>query len=277
MTEKLEHNVLIIPDVHCRAFWKADIERFRNEIESGSIEVVFMGDYLDPYGFEQEEGIAETVEKGIEMLKEIIELAKKHKNVHLLLGNHDFHYFDDEYAKHIYLCRYCTHFAEKIKSLFRDNKDVFSLAWDCFIDDTLVLFTHAGVLKGWVDMCFEGNTIKRPDADFMNNLLETGNVLPLAMIGPDRGGKAFSVGSPIWADYQEHIYGWLLEQALNRRKQIVYKDKIYQIFAHNLSEPGCYPESLDNYEINEHFAMLDARKSFILEPDGKIKEARKVE
>ena len=56
-----------------------------------------------------------------------------------------------------------------------------------------------------------------------------------------------------------------------------YKDKIYQIFAHNLSEPGRYPESLDNYEINEHFAMLDARKSFILEPDGKIKEARKVE
>ena len=104
MTEKLQHRVLIIPDVHCRAFWKADIERFRNEIESDSIEVVFMGDYLDPYGFEQEEGIAETVEKGIEMMKEIIELAKKHKNVHLLLGNHDFHYFDDGYAKHIYIC-----------------------------------------------------------------------------------------------------------------------------------------------------------------------------
>ena len=146
--------------------------------------------------------------------------------MHLLLGNHDFHYFDDEYVKHIYLCRYCTHFAKKIKSLFRDNKDVFSLAWDCLINDTLVLFTHAGVLKGWVDMCFEGNTIKRPDADFMNNLLETGNVLPLAMISPDRGGRAFSVGSPIWADYQEHIYGWLLEQTPDRRKQIVYKDKI---------------------------------------------------
>ena len=40
MTEKLEHRVLIIPDVHCRAFWKADIERFRNEIESSQTDCV---------------------------------------------------------------------------------------------------------------------------------------------------------------------------------------------------------------------------------------------
>ena len=273
MTEKLQHRVLIIPDVHCRAFWKYSVERFKDEIDSGSMDVVFLGDYLDPYGFEIEDGTVQSITNGIKLFKEIIELAKTHKNVHLLLGNHDLHYFNDEYAEHIYKYRYCWQFADKIKSIFKENKDLFLLAWDCFIDDTLVLFTHAGVLKLWVDFCFPKNNITRPDAEYLNNMLTTGNVLPLAMVGPERGGIGRSVGSPIWADYQEHIYGWLYERVPNRTKQEVYKDKIYQIFAHNLSNPGQYPESLDKYDINEHFAMLDARRSFILEPDGEIKEA----
>lgn len=270
----MKKRILIIPDVHCRPFWKADVERFRQDIDAGTMEVVFMGDYLDPYPFEIPEDIATGVLGGIKMLKEIIDLARTHKNVHLLLGNHDFHYVNDEYADHIYKCRYCSQFEDKIKPLFRDNLDLFSMAWECTVRRTLFLFTHAGVLKSWVDQAFPGNDIKRPNAALLNNMLATGNVLPFAMVGPERGGWGRCAGSPIWADAQEHVYGWLLEKNPNRRRQEVYKDRIYQVFAHNLSFPGQYPESFDKYEINEHFAMLDARRSFIMEPDGTIHEAR---
>ena len=39
--------IAIIPDVHGRQFWKDVIPR-KDEFEK----IIFLGDYLDPYGFE---------------------------------------------------------------------------------------------------------------------------------------------------------------------------------------------------------------------------------
>ena len=71
--------MIIIPDVHGRTFWKEAVKGRENE------EIVFLGDYIDPYGYE---GI--TPEEGIIALEDIIKFKQDHpNNVHLLLGNHD--------------------------------------------------------------------------------------------------------------------------------------------------------------------------------------------
>ena len=75
----MNNKVLVIPDVHGRRFWKKPCENIDNYDK-----VIFLGDYLDPYGFE---GI--TVDDAIENFKEIIDFKKKNsEKVIMLLGNH---------------------------------------------------------------------------------------------------------------------------------------------------------------------------------------------
>ena len=76
-------DILIIPDVHGRSFWREPVtsEEFDH--------IVFLGDYLDPY---PQEGI--TQRQAFENFKEIVELKQSApKQVTLLLGNHDMHYY----------------------------------------------------------------------------------------------------------------------------------------------------------------------------------------
>ena len=281
MTKLLEHNVLIIPDVHGRVFWKRAIEQYMSDIESGNIEVVFLGDYLDPYPDEIEDEIAYGVIGSLKQLKEtFIPLAKKYpNNVHLLLGNHDLQYYSYEFAKYLPRCRYSHTHEDKIIKVFEDDKDLFHLAWDCYVGDVLYLFSHAGVLKSWVDYFFKDNKIKRPNADFLNNIIENSmnDISALSSVGPCRGGMFRIPGSPVWADAEEHLWGWKYEEYPNRVRQEVYKDKIYQIFGHTRTLPSgnnLYDnrDSLDKYYIGEHWAMLDARRCFVMDINGNIKE-----
>ena len=38
--------IIIIPDVHGRTFWREAIEKYRNKENT---QIIFLGDYLDPY------------------------------------------------------------------------------------------------------------------------------------------------------------------------------------------------------------------------------------
>ena len=68
--------MLIVPDVHGRTFWK--------DVIDSNLPVVFLGDYTDPYPQEEI-----SKKQTIDNFKEIIEFAKENKNrVTLLLGNH---------------------------------------------------------------------------------------------------------------------------------------------------------------------------------------------
>lgn len=118
----------IIPDVHGRPFWRKIKEKI-NDVDK----VIFLGDYLDPYGYE---GI--TSESAIEEFKEIIQFKVDNPDkVILLLGNHD--------------CAYCYDFGsasrydyaneELIKEIFENFKSLFQLKY--FSED--ILYTHAGV------------------------------------------------------------------------------------------------------------------------------------
>lgn len=71
--------ILVLPDMHGRQFWRKPCENVEMYDK-----IIFLGDYLDPYDFENV-----SVENAIDNFKEIIELKEKHtsKTV-LLLGNH---------------------------------------------------------------------------------------------------------------------------------------------------------------------------------------------
>lgn len=241
---------IIVPDVHGRIFWEK-IKGCVDEVDK----IIFLGDYLDPYDFE---GISK--ESSITNFKNIIDFAKSNDKTVLLIGNHDMHYYSLEYAEHIYRCRYDYENHELIHNIFAENKDMFKLCYE-LEDGKRYMFTHAGVSLEWIDRCNEyykeanlGFKLEF-NQDSINKILNNDELnIGLSMVSSFRGGYG-DVGSCIWMDVREILY-WAIH----------LDNSIYQIFGHTLSVP-----TLDKPLIYEDFAMLDARKLYILE-DNNIKE-----
>ncbi len=264
--------VLIIPDVHGRSFWKDCVENYKELIENGVIDVVFLGDYLDPYYFEDI-----TVIDAIKNFHEICKFAQRRKNVHLLLGNHDMPYYDELYRDSLrYKCRYSHEYAPEIEAIFKNYK-LFNIAWETELNGKKYLFTHAGVQKEWVNIWSGRAKIRRiikkyiieglePTAQSLNKLTNSKKgITALLDVSEMRGGYA-KFGSVIWADFHEHLRNRIARD---------YYDNIYQVCGHSLAFPDEFDNaSFDKYYIDEHFAMLDARRGFILDNMGKIKEMK---
>lgn len=250
------NKVLIIPDIHGRTFWKEDVTSLLADIDSRAIDVVFLGDYVDPY---PEEGISD--EDAVRNFRLIVDLAKGRENVHLLLGNHDLHYFKEHFVGWRDRCRYSIKHADEIKSLFRDNHSLFKIAWQTTINNKQFMFTHAGILKNW--MKSYANTDYVPTQEYLNRLLRSKNGLSiLACISLRRGGYAL-YGSPVWADLMEHLYA-----------DDDYHDEFYQIFGHthlSTERLGDEYKGKGVYIASSSLAMLDAKTSFILSEYWQIK------
>ncbi len=229
--------MIIIPDIHGRKFWKKAVKKHEDE------EIVFLGDYCDPYP-------KEGIHKDLKNFDEIIAFKKKHpKNVTLLIGNHDQQYF-------IYGSCYCgrrSYFNERsYYQRFNENRELFQLCLEKEINGKKYLFSHAGVLRGWKEL-------RLPDvsddkvAMYLNNAYEV-NDDRLGYILSDisykrRGNELY--GSVTWADVSEHFL----------EKQPI---AAYQIFGH--SQMNEYPI------ITKNFADLDVRRAFILNDKGEILE-----
>lgn len=232
--------MIIIPDIHGRKFWKDAVKGREEE------DIVFLGDYLDPYSHE---GISS--EDAYDNFIEIVEFKKAHpKNVTLLIGNHDQHYFIPEALEG---SRYSHWSARKYFKVFDENYDIFQLCTERVIGGKRYLFSHAGVVKRWKDDIFP----KAPDekiCDYLNNAYWTkwdrlGAYL--SYISHKRWGPS-PFGSCTWADFEEH-----LEETGEHVAD-------YQIFGHTqLAE---YPI------ITDWFADLDVRRGFLLGEDGVIRE-----
>ena len=271
-------DVLIIPDVHGRTFWKPAMQKYAERLTSGDMDCVFLGDYLDPYEFEIEIGLCGGYNAAIRNFSEIITLKEAFgSNIHLLLGNHDLHYID-EYQSGGYKCRCMYDFYPRIEKMLRDNWKKFSVAYECRLDSgRRCLMTHAGVMKAWVDSRFD-NMAEEDDitADWLNSFLlpPLDRIYMLDDFGWVRGGYGY--GSPVWADASEFYGGFQNEK--HRKEldknvpQTVYTG-IFQIFGHSLFYPYEDISLLDRYYICDDYAMLDSRRAFVLHADGSIEEA----
>lgn len=214
--------ILIVPDVHGRTFWKYALEHV-DEYK----QVIFLGDYLDPYPHEDI-----SFQQAVDNFKEILEFEQKHKNVILLIGNHDCHYID-------------TAFMDCSRLNYRRRNEMYDLYSEHAASFHLVylydkyLFSHAGVYQEWLDK-HKLTIASLIDKDFCYNLLED--------ISRFRGGYN-NVGSCIWADIQESANHKLA-------------DEYYQIVGHT--------QLVDSPYITDKIACLDVRKCFELDIENNL-------
>lgn len=248
--------LLIIPDVHGRTFWKKSVESYPN------LPVVFLGDYVDPY--------CNSIEhinpaEALDNLHDIMQYKQIHGNkVTMLLGNHDLHYFYDDMD----CSRKDEEHAVEILQVFKNNIEDFQIATSINVGDKSFLFSHAGIVPGWLDLrlpdinkedaeqiCFLLNTRLQTDESFIRTLIADASY---HRWGPSK------FGSPVWADILEHEEN---EPYTTKKKDYPFalSDNIFQIFGHTQQE--------EDPVYRPHFCCLDCRRPFLLTADGKIMEA----
>lgn len=222
--------ILIVPDVHGRAFWHRAMELV-DQVD----QIVFLGDYLDPYSHE---GI--SFDLALEEFNKILEFKKEYPDlITLLVGNHDMHYIIEDFMD---CSRRNTAMLDQLHKLYNSNLDLFNLI---HIEDDW-LFSHAGVYKGWMDK-YEFTL------DDLNLKTFLGSHWPaLEDLSMYRGGYNF-VGSCVWADIRESVKNELFPG---------YK----QVVGHTQLNDKPY--------ITDKIACVDVRRCFILDTiTGKIENA----
>ena len=263
-------HTLIIPDIHGRTYWKDTLNKF-NKKDYPNLPIVFLGDYLDPYT--DIEGITRL--QAIDNFKEIIETVKNDNRVHLLIGNHDMHYwYDDDHKSRVDLENYNI-----IKDIFLKNLTLFNIAYEEIINNQRYLYTHAGVTNYWLNhLHFVGKNVPRIHkklkedriefCKMLENMTPTANELNKMKL--DFQGQALlwaasflrggddDCGSCLWADFEEWVY---------ENSNI---PGIWQIFGHTWCAGG-FDEGIIDKE--KQIAMLDSRCAWIITNDGEIKKA----
>jgi predicted MPP superfamily phosphohydrolase len=130
---------VIIGDVHGRSLWKLITHQERD-----ADRIIFIGDYFDSFDI-----------SGVEQLhnfKEIIEYKETSgKEVVLLIGNHDHHYFPE--IGYTGTSGYQSRIAPSISQVIDENRHHLQMAYG-FGE---YLFTHAGVSPIFMDEVFGSN------------------------------------------------------------------------------------------------------------------------
>jgi len=124
---------VIIGDIHGRDAWKQIINQ-----EQDADRFIFVGDYFDSFdvpGLMQCQNFQDIVEFKTTTDKEVI----------LLIGNHDYHYFPEIGENGC--SGYQARMAPTIQHIIDTNRDHLQLAYQ--FDDFLV--THAGVSSEWLN------------------------------------------------------------------------------------------------------------------------------
>ena len=222
--------ILVVPDVHGRKFWHK-AEELINNVD----QVVFLGDYLDPYSHE---GI--TFDTAMEEFLKILDFKEKYRDkVVLLVGNHDMHYIKIEFMD---CSRLNYQQRQNIHELYQKHFDKFNLVFQ--YKDTW-LFSHAGVYLDWLKL----NQLNIDDLlDFKTFLKEQWETLE--NLTSYRGGYD-PVGSCVWADIRESVENTVL---------LGY----HHIVGHTM---------LKNPYISQSISCLDVQKCFILNTEtGEINE-----
>ena len=148
-------------------------------------EVIILGDYFDSFDID-----AYTQRDAYE---NIIELRKEHikkygRGFHMLIGNHDMHYMDENFGR----CSGWNPLSASIAGypLCRDwDKEILKI---CYIDEiNKTIYSHAGVSMNWFNQWIESGSL----ADI--NTIETKAFCFTWRDGGDYYGSS-SWNSPLW-------------------------------------------------------------------------------
>lgn len=243
--------VAIIPDVHGRDFW---VEPVNDLLKNTRAEIVFLGDYHDPYPDEWDR--SNYRELSIERFKQIIQLKKEHpKRITLLIGNHDCGYCIGE---HVCSCRKDYANERTLEHLFNDNRKLFQIAKEVNINHKHFILSHAGILKGWVEQVWGKDYMNKEWFNVVNELNNAwldnhyGVLDALANYDSFRGWSAYKYGSPVWSD----IRSWI-----NVKPEDTYG---FNIVGHTMLNE--YPVIL------ETIADIDCQKVFYIDSIGALRD-----
>jgi hypothetical protein len=181
----MEKDILIVPDVHGRDFWLPALD-YQGE-------VIFLGDYVDPYPQENF-----TDEDAYQALLKIVKFKQQNpERVTLLIGNHEMQYYESRFGAGRFSKEYFPKFHEILTG--DDAKGLFQICKQ--IDN--YLFIHAGVTKGWYDLHYPqfqnlGTTLEEQ----LNNIFFEKMHIYHEAAWKYRGGLD-DAGSPLWADIHE--------------------------------------------------------------------------
>jgi hypothetical protein len=218
--------IIAIGDIHGRDFWK----RF---IQEPTEQLVFVGDYFDPYDFRI------TPEEEIKNFKEIVTLKRQNKElVTLLIGNHDYHYLrgvNQQYS------RYNESAASAITEVLETALDVIQIC--CVYKD--VVFNHAGLTKTW---CRNNNI----DLDNLEQSVNQKFIVDREAFGFVRG-----IGDNDGSDVRQSPF-WvrppqLLSDKIDGYKQVVGHTKqpfqriLYDVAFIDVAGSALIMEDLDNF------------------------------
>lgn len=218
--------LLIIGDVHGRDFWEEPCKHI-DEFDK----VIFLGDYHDPYPFQVSKETSRH-----QLRDKLVPFVEANRDkVVCLFGNHDGNYLVGAMAD-----RFDHAHRDEIRSLLQRMNLQLTYEQDGY------LFSHSGVLPGWVD-----ENIEFGEEETMLEVVRRLNDLPftdksLLEVSSYRGGDA-NYGSCVWGDVREYADAYQ------------FKDW-YQIFGHT---------QLEREIIMPTFACLDCRKAFILDTETK--------
>ena len=174
----------------------------------------------------------------------------------LLLGNHDCGY---AIGSDICDCRTDYSNRSEIESLFQDNRELFQIAEECHLGGKHFIFSHAGILKSWVDQIYDirdiqSSPVKYNPVNYLNNAWLTEDYQTLNRLGDYdryRGWGGYQYGSPVWSD----IRSW----------QSVTED---ETFGYNI----CGHTQLNYPVVLDQITCLDCRKTFFLDEEGILRD-----
>lgn len=250
--------ILCVPDIHGRNCWKKIVEKENPD------RVIFLGDYFDCFETADlerlninpklisKDSIDISATEQIQNFLDIIKLKEESgKDVKMLIGNHDFHYFYGM-RQYIEMSGYQIKHAMFITQAIEDNKHHLQMAHR----EGDIIFSHAGISSVWLnDSGYDGI---EPIEDFVNNMFR---YKPLSFLFYGRNSYGNDVTqSPIW----------IRPQALMIANKNTLRKQIIQIAGHT------HVDSIDmegkttgkRYYFTDTFGNID--KEYLIIEDGKI-------
>jgi predicted MPP superfamily phosphohydrolase len=126
---------VVIGDVHGRSLWKLIVH------QENADRVIFIGDYFDSFDIKGEDQLNNFLD--------IIEYKKSSgKEVIMMIGNHDFHYFPE--VGNTGTSGYQSIFKHQIESTIDANREHLQMVYQ--MDE--FLFSHAGISSAFLDSVF---------------------------------------------------------------------------------------------------------------------------
>jgi hypothetical protein len=205
---------VIIADVHGRDLWKQIVAQ---EIDADRF--IFLGDYFDSFDIS---GLIQMAN-----FKEIVEFKETSgKEVIMLIGNHDYHYFPE--IEESSTSGYQYRMAPAIKQLIDENRKYLQVAYR--IDE--FVFTHAGISSEWLDD-FVPSWKLDTMVDQINDLFKyTPNNLCYRSYRITDADKGEWIGSRGYGDETYQGPMWIRPRALMSVNRDTLRNQIIQVVGH---------------------------------------------